>query len=121
MLRNQRNPSAKAFGMLRFTPETAHNWAGPFPGGYAAFSILNFQGQPKLLESNDRYLLKFKGLIDGPTSKTPFSLRLFGNDDTSYSKFYGTLEEAQGELDLLLQAEPIRFEELKALGFVFTN
>ena len=26
-------------GVLQFTENTAHNWAGPFPGGFAAYHL----------------------------------------------------------------------------------
>jgi hypothetical protein len=33
--------------MVQFTPETAHYWAGPFPGNYAAMIVRDYGLDPK--------------------------------------------------------------------------
>lgn len=56
-----------------------------------------------------------------PTSDTPVALRLRGNDDTSYTKFYPTVEAARKDLDLFLACEPLDFQDVLDAGFGFTN
>lgn len=65
----------------------------------------------------------FNDVIDFATTAKPIRLYMFGNDDTSFSKFYATTEEALAEVDLLEACEPLDFyKDLMALeGFVFTN
>ena len=60
--------------------------------------------------------------LDMPTVEFPFALKLAGNDDSSYTKFYPTLEAARAELDLFLADQPLNFDLYVAEnGFVFTN
>ena len=60
--------------------------------------------------------------VDCPTIEKPFSFYLSGNDDTSHTKFYATLEEAQAELELFLSMEPLNmWLHIIENEFVFTN
>ena len=60
--------------------------------------------------------------IDRPTVEKPFALKLAGNDDVSYTKFYATLEEAQAELSLFTADQPLNFPlYVQENGFAFTN
>jgi hypothetical protein len=45
-----------------------------------------------------------------------------GNDDTSYSKFYTSEDEAQEELNLFIGNQPLDFHDVvQDFDFVFTN
>jgi hypothetical protein len=60
--------------------------------------------------------------LDMPTLEFPYALKLAGNDDSTYTKFYPTLEAAQAELDLFLSDQPLNFPlHVHENGFVFTN
>ena len=47
--------------------------------------------------------------IGRPTVEKPFALKIAGNDDCSYTKYYPTLEAARAELDLFLSDQPLNF------------
>jgi hypothetical protein len=65
---------------------------------------------------------KDKWRIDRPTLEFPIALKLAGNDDSTYTKFYPTLEAARAELDLFLADQPLNFDlHVSENGFVFTN
>jgi len=143
-------------GMLEFTPETAHNWAGPYPGNCSDWWLEDYRlhrwyKQPfgtrqanyeRQQEQWEKYAAKAKTKRDRkrwekllknltvdntednyshPTDETPIALRLHGNDDTSYTKFYPTVEAARKDLDLFLACEPLDFQDVKDAGFGFTN
>ena len=56
------------------------------------------------------------------TTACPFELKLFGNDDTTWSKFYATSEEAREELALFEVNQPLNYHGVvHDFGFVFTN
>lgn len=60
--------------------------------------------------------------ITEATSDAYFTLKLHGNDDASYSKFYTTKENALEELNLLLEIQPCNMEkDILSNQFVFTN
>ena len=65
---------------------------------------------------------KDKWRIDRPTLEFPIAPKLAGNDDSTYTKFYPTLEAARAELDLFLADQPLNFDlHVSENGFVFTN
>jgi hypothetical protein len=60
--------------------------------------------------------------IEFPTQENPVALYVAGNDDSTYTKFFPTIEAAQEELDLLLAVQPVNMQrDLTDNGFVFTN
>lgn len=60
--------------------------------------------------------------IEVATVDYPFALKLSGNDDSTYTKFYPTLEAAQADLQLMLDMQPCNFDlHVGDNGFVFTN
>lgn len=119
-------------GFLEFTESDASIFAGPFEGNHAMYSLqdntetLVWSGKgkisEKLITSNDKFLAKNPGMhVNFVTSEKPYSLYLCGNDDSSYTKFYSSMKEAQEELELLKANEPLKFKDIIDLGFVFTN
>jgi hypothetical protein len=63
-----------------------------------------------------------KGEERGYASKQfPVRLWVVGNDDTSYSKTYRTVQEALDELALFTDNEPLDFHDFRDCGFIFTN
>lgn len=142
-------------GMLVFTEETAHWWAGPFAGNTAYFCLSDWSqclyGGRKNNPNYNRLVLdvwdeNYKRYQDrearrAPYKETPYSkapvylpihdqvtkekpikLYLCGNDDTSYSKFYVTREEAMEEFELFSNNEPLHAGELiNDFNFIFTN
>lgn len=134
--------------MLSFTKETARNWSGPFEGGYAACSVNDFSkssvSPPRCTrEEYQRHGFDFlwknarknpklsqKGLpkswkdmeVDGPTTDYPVAVACYGNDDTSYTKYCATVEEAMELVSLLEATQPLDFgKDFLPMGFVFTN
>lgn len=143
---SKRNVVILSQGLLSFTKETAYNWAGPFDGGYAQFVLSDHSNELKLpylyknlgidcklrLEADQQFFAiekakalktkkEFKIPNDIPTIDKPIRLWILGNDDTSYSKFYKTKEEALEELNLFIANEPLEFSIVYDFGFVFTN
>ena len=61
-------------------------------------------------------------VIENATVERPFSIYMAGNDDTSYTKFYPTLDAAKEELDFFLADQPLNMHvHVIDNGFVFTN
>lgn len=115
-----------ACGMLQFTKDSADNWGGPFPGGYAAYVLRDRSATlycgGNLVKKNDEWYREHPDTsVEDVTSEKPISLYFCGNDDTSYTKFYRTVEEGLADLELLLAATPLDFHEFIDFGFVFTN
>lgn len=123
-------------GLLLFTEESHHCWAGSFPGNYAQFVLtdhskeifrekLRLEEQQKIFQIEKEKALKNNVLYtipnDVPTIEKPIRLWIMGNDDTSYSKFYSNSEEALEELNFFIANEPLEFEIVFDFGFVFTN
>jgi hypothetical protein len=132
-------------GLLKFTDETAYRWSGPFEGGYAVFRIQDFtngtihrhQGKGKNVieyfeQCNEERKAKaarsiypnqrYYPLEDIPTREFPVELRMYGNDDTSWTKWYRSVEEALEEFALFEMAQPLDFDEvIRGFGFSFTN
>jgi hypothetical protein len=128
-------------GLLQFTPETAHMWAGPLHDSHAQFVLTDWtnskfsagkdkgkrvlevwakgeeERKAKALRRNEAYV----PYNDQPTLTHPIKLWIIGNDDTSYSKFYKTEQEALEEIYLFIAAEPLDFKVIWDFGFIFTN
>jgi hypothetical protein len=52
----------------------------------------------------------------------PFRVYLHGNDDASYSRWFGTVEEMNEELGYLAKMQPINmWKDVQGRGYVFTN
>lgn len=128
-------------GLIQFTPETASSWGGPLYDNYAQF-VLNdwleatFLAGPdkgkKVLEIWDlankdkkakciRRGIEYIKNAERPTLDKPIKLWMFGNDDTSYSKFYSSVEDAVNEINLFIANEPLDFNIVYDFGFIFTN
>lgn len=129
-------------GMLQFTPESAPCWGGPFEGGYAYCSILDWSqtlyGMRKGPFYNKNYLevweqkakesferrkrsifatrVQKEAVYDPEAQRLcpqlPFVLGICGDDDTSYSKYFASEIEAMDELMLFANNEPLVFTEV---------
>lgn len=139
-------------GVFAFTSGSSHNWSGPFPGHTAFWVIQRSVGCPPasqiltevtnklthLVEKGKlRYraghaadLLKIESGDHTPlhqhsgwgTLEYPFRIWVMGNDDTSYSKWFRSLEEAKDMVKLLESNEPLDFTtDFMSLGWTFTN
>jgi hypothetical protein len=131
-------------GMILFTEETAHRLAGCYHGGYGSFSIQDFTDATspygkdkgrKILElwhegdlARERKFnagfskYKYSHRIEYPSIALPVQFKIYGNDDTSYSKFYATREAALTEFELFEANQPLDLNEMiNGFGFVFTN
>lgn len=59
---------------------------------------------------------------DYPTLENPIRFYICGNDDSSWTKFFPTVESAKEELKLYLSMQPINYQiHISDNGFVFTN
>ena len=123
-----------AEGMVQFAGDSARRYfAPPYPGGCVRYRLTDHTGFPvcaannKKLEDRARSETFYHGkakdrVIEVVTLERPVCLWLHGPEAESWSKFYPTVAEAQAELDLILGASPVAFDEILALGgFVFTN
>lgn len=131
-------------GVLIFNEETSCGWAGPFPGDAAFYSIKDYRiegrysGKDFLKRSSlYRETLMLKNLpmknrsmsakfyydnYEYPTIEFPIKLYIFGNDDTSYSKFFRSVDEAIYESELMEECEPLDFhKDILENDFIFTN
>jgi len=131
-------------GFLLFNEETADRWSGPFEGNYAQFVVRDYTNavtaygknkgsnylerlakseleRKRKIESGFHGTLPYSYPNDLVSVEKPIRLWMFGNDDTSYSKFYKTEEEAMSEVDLFIANEPLDFKIIWDFNFVFTN
>jgi hypothetical protein len=86
------------------------NWGGPWDGNCVLLMIVDHRNLPLL--PMDKY-------TDIPTTECPFSVRLYGNDDTSYSAFVATQSKAEEICKKIIESPT--WENIAKLGFVFTN
>lgn len=132
--------------MVLFNEETACQWGGPYPGNYAIAMIKDYRLdlgyrllpeqllREQLWESMQKNWVKYNTKLKNPpknaseirleypTVECPIALIFQGNDDTSYTKWFATTEEAIELLELIQSAEPVDFfKDFIVWGFVFTN
>jgi hypothetical protein len=75
---------------------------------------------PKELKEWEQNVKRYK--TDVATVEKPFALYIAGNDDSTWTKFFATLEDAKSELKLLEMCQPINYIlHIVDNGFVFTN
>jgi hypothetical protein len=134
-------------GMLQFTEETACCWGGPYDGNYAHFILIDYtdatfgggrdkgkkcletwKNREKEIQSKiERGHYEYTKTVpyrydDSPSLEKPIRLWMLGNDDTSYSKFYKTEQEALEELQLFIGNQPLDFHQVvNDFHFYFTN
>ena len=139
-------------GMLQFTADSATCWGGPFDGNFAYFSLQDYTqatmpyGKDKganllalwekvRIEKEKEYLERLaRGtdkckLVQPPydyreraSVDKPIRLYMVGNDDTSYSKFYKSEDDAKDEQNLFIGNQPLDFHDVvQDFEFVFTN
>jgi hypothetical protein len=122
-------------GVLQFSAETAACWGGPFEGGYAVYRLTNHSatmaGQPATRHrpSTLKPYCRLGDLQAGaserqeyPSTARPIELKMWGNDDTSYTKYYATAVEAREDLALFQASQPLDFHEVvEGFEFIFTN
>ncbi len=121
-------------GMLEFTKESAPCWGGPFPGGFALYQFSNYSdhvlgfknskydGRYKTTERSEEFYKSNPNIIqEHATVSKPIRIWMLGNDDTSYSKFYTSIDEAREELELFKSNQPLDMEDVYSFKFVFTN
>lgn len=135
-----------AEGYLKFTKETASSWAGPFKDDYAYFIIRDYSqavynsgrdkgkkfldvladGEKKFKAKLKRGSLEYRNILpihinDRPSLTSPISFAIYGNDDTSHTKFYHTANEALEDLELFIANEPLDYKIVYDFNFIFTN
>lgn len=119
-----------AIGMLQV--EVDPTFDKTLPGGFMAFcltdhretmSVVTRRGQQTLVQVGDEYLAKHpKDPQLMVTTAKPFEMRLLGNDEAVYAKYYATLEEALLELGLFEAAQPLKFDEIvRDFNFAFVG
>lgn len=139
-------------GMLQFTEDSAACWGGPFDGNFAYFSLQDYtkatmpygkdkdenllvlwergriEKEKEYREQVERGTDKYKTLYptydynERASIDKPVRLYMAGNDDTSYSKFYASENEAKEELNLFIGNQPLDFHDVvQDFDFVFTN
>jgi hypothetical protein len=133
--------------MLEFYPDDAAMWAGPFNEKYAFLSIDDCRvtwsldtlaelraGEEKELAKRKREAAnhgckrerkrlaryEFHWHLVQPSVERPIRVYICGNDDSSYSAFFPTLEEAREHVDLLIACQPLTREDI-IHTYKFTN
>lgn len=72
------------------------------------------------LASTDEEILQY--WIESATQELPVALRIMGNDDSSFTRFCATVEEAIEVYDLLMACQPVNHQrDVMPMGFKFTN
>lgn len=100
------NPELKDRKIYRMSPEDKEALFYTFP------LETQFKITQKLLETELTHL----------SSKLPFHLRLNGNDDTSYTKYFASQVDAEKELKYLRSMQPLDFnKDIVERGYEFTN
>lgn len=132
--------------MLAFTEETACNWGGSFDPNFALCGIRDYREdvlqsikayQQAIFKSAEKRRSRAKTkrekssgpqspeevVVESPTMEFPFAVKLYGNDDTSYTRFCATLKDAQEVVALLEAGQPLDFNKdfLALGGFISTN
>ena len=129
--------------MLAFNEETACCWGGPFPGNYAVAFVRNYKYRKDLRKVSDYDSFRIKEFetvkspqkhgwkswrdvpVPDPTVEFPVALHVTGNDDTSYAKYFDSVDAAVELLDLLeacADDKPLDMQmDFLSLDFVFTN
>jgi hypothetical protein len=116
-------------GMLQFTEDSAACWGGPFDGNFAYFSMQDYTKatMPYGKNKGENLLLvwsktRVENKKEGASMDNPIRLYMSGNDDTSYSKFYASENEAKKELNLFIGNQPLDFHDVvQDFNFLFTN
>lgn len=73
-------------------------------------------------ERKERERILERHRIDVPTVENPFMLHIAGNDDSTWTKFLPSYEEAVKELNLLESLQPLCWHlTIHTNNFVFTN
>lgn len=128
-------------GMLEFTEETKHFWAGPFCEKYAFYRLtdesesnhikhytdanrkdaaLEYIKKNKIRESEiDRVINHF--MNEGTTVDRPYRLYMCGNDDASYTRCFATKSEALDFINLMEGCQPLNANIDIYPLFAFTN
>ena len=117
-------------GFIKWNDECACCWGGPWDGNYVLAEITDGRVYATLehnkLYTKEEYIKMAREfqptgdiIVENVTVENPIQLYLCGNDDTSYSKFFETVEEAKDVLATLL-ANPT-WDHMFDLEFVFTN
>lgn len=121
-------PGANDAGMLKFLPNTAKHWAGPFPGGYAAFTLRSVtqDQEPEEEDLLDGEFpaepMKGKAAHGDYCHGFPWRIYMYGTDDTSWSRVFRTEADARHELGLLVGLQPLDYyDDIVYNGFEFTN
>jgi len=78
-LNNTHNPQKIASSIVLFTEDTAYNFAGPFPGGYAVFTMMDFRIS-SVLYRKDRKHRKHRKHRKSPTVNVIRHLAKAGSD-----------------------------------------
>jgi hypothetical protein len=69
-----------------------------------------------------KYVLKSCITPEQFEERLPYKIFMYGNDDTSYSKYFATEEERQKEIEYLLKMQPLCMtKDIFAREYVFTN
>ena len=119
-LNNPHNPQKIASSIVLFAEDTAYNFAGPFPGGYAVFTMMDFRISSVLYRKDrkhrkspivnvTRHLAK-AGSDSIPCEDFPIQIAAYGNDDAAYSAEFKTLREAIEVWNILLENQPLHFK-----------
>lgn len=58
---------------------------------------------------------------DQPSTNYPISIRISGNDDSSYIAFFPNQQSAINEIHLLLLIQPINIKDILSIGFIPDN
>lgn len=129
-----------AEGMLQFDVETAPSLGGPFPGGFAGYSLTDMRKV-----KNPRHTKKgYKGMCsvaangsfhtrEYPTEdwtqpgmlatmQLSIQLHVFGNDDSSWAMFFPSRTTAKAFLKALEAKQPLNMDrDIWDGGFIFWN
>lgn len=111
-------------GMIQFDEETACMWGGPFRGNYAGFVIYvrpNETREWSISNPGHRQMAEYALPYEGPYRDFPVCLYMYGNDDTSHTKYFRTVEDAIAEVRFLAGKVCSMISDIQGRRYTPTN
>jgi hypothetical protein len=103
-------------------------------GEYSTFSNnyynMSKEEKKKFIESlsHERFFKLYKNVVkylsdeESIESKKPYRIYMYGNDDSSWTKWFFTKEEVEKELEYLRMMQPLNlYKDFTDRGYLFTN
>jgi hypothetical protein len=111
-------------GVIRFDEDTACMLGGPFQGNYAGFVVSLMKNETRewsIGNKGHRDMAQYALPYEGPYRSHPVSVYIYGNDDTSYTRYFRTVEDAIAEVLFLSSKVCNVTYDIQCRGYEPTN